>query len=197
MTRSGMADRSPCRLLAYFAAGEFRSRKRQAGSEAGKASQPMGYSWRQRLGQAARSPTWAIPVPRVPGHRSLAGVAVRRRGGPRGRLRWPRGRLRWLRRQHAPPPRRRIASSGGSNYEAHSSTALKLIGQASACSRSGRPTPNYGYLFKVSADRKRVVRCAHILIGGASDNPDGDAERLEKDPRKAVEEFLGLEREGK
>ena len=138
MTRSGMADRSPCRLLAYFAAGEFRSRKRQAGSEAGKASQPMGYSWRQRLGQAARSPTWAIPVPRVPGHRSLAGVAVRRRGGRRGRLRWPRG-FGGLGGSMRRRPGQRIASSGGSNYEAHSSTALKLIGQASACSRSGRP----------------------------------------------------------
>ena len=54
-----------------------------------------------------------------------------------------------------------------------------------------------GYLFEVSADRKRIVRCAHIsAIGGDSDNPDGDAERLEKDARRAVEEFLGLEREG-
>ena len=34
-------------------------------------------------------------------------------------------------------------------------------------------------------------------IGGASDNPDGEAERLEKDARQAAEEFLGLEREGK
>jgi hypothetical protein len=58
--------------------------------------------------------------------------------------------------------------------------------------------PNYGYLFEVSADRKWIVRCVHIsAIGGASDNPDGDAERLEKDARRAVEEFLGLEREGK
>jgi hypothetical protein len=33
-------------------------------------------------------------------------------------------------------------------------------------------TPNYGYLFEVSADRKRIVRCAHIsAIGGDSDNP--------------------------
>jgi len=56
--------------------------------------------------------------------------------------------------------------------------------------------PNYGYLFEVSADRKRIVRCAHIsAIGGDSDNPDGDAERLEKDARQAVEEFLGCERE--
>jgi hypothetical protein len=43
-----------------------------------------------------------------------------------------------------------------------------------------------------------LLRCAHIsTISGASDNPDGDAERLEKDARQAVEEFLGLEREGK
>jgi len=55
--------------------------------------------------------------------------------------------------------------------------------------------PNYGYLFEVSADRKRIVRCAHIsAIGGDSDNPR-DAERLEKDARQAVEEFLGCERE--
>jgi hypothetical protein len=53
-------------------------------------------------------------------------------------------------------------------------------------------------LFEVSIDRKRIVRCAHIsTIGEASDNRDGDAERLEKDARRAVEEFLGLEREGK
>src|SRR5262249_42026687 len=56
--------------------------------------------------------------------------------------------------------------------------------------------PNYGYLFEVSADRKRIVRCAHIsAIGGDSDNPNRDAERLEKDARRAVEEFLGCERE--
>ena len=56
--------------------------------------------------------------------------------------------------------------------------------------------PNYGYLFEVSADRKRIVRCAHIsAIGGDSDNPNRDAERLEKDARQAVEEFLGCERE--
>ena len=57
--------------------------------------------------------------------------------------------------------------------------------------------PKYGYLFEVSADRKRIVRCAHISIGRDSDNPDGDAERFERDARQAVEEFLGLEREGK
>jgi len=55
--------------------------------------------------------------------------------------------------------------------------------------------PNYGYLFEVSADRKRIVRCVHIsAIGGDPDNPD--AERFEKDARHAVEEFLGLERGG-
>jgi hypothetical protein len=56
--------------------------------------------------------------------------------------------------------------------------------------------PNYGYLFEVSADRKRIVRCAHISsIGEDSDNANQDAERLEKDARQAVEEFLGCERE--
>jgi hypothetical protein len=56
--------------------------------------------------------------------------------------------------------------------------------------------PNYGYLFEVSANRKRIERCAHIsAIGGDSDNPNRDAERLEKDARQAVEEFLGCERE--
>jgi hypothetical protein len=45
--------------------------------------------------------------------------------------------------------------------------------------------PNYGYLFEVSADWKRIVRCAHIsAIGGDSDNPDGDAQLLEKDGQK-------------
>jgi len=56
--------------------------------------------------------------------------------------------------------------------------------------------PNYGYLFEVSADRKRIGRCAHIsAISEGSDNPD--AECLEKDARQAAEEFLSLEREGK
>jgi hypothetical protein len=55
--------------------------------------------------------------------------------------------------------------------------------------------PNYGYLFEVSANRKRIARCVHIsVIGGDSHNPDGYAKRLEKDARQAVEEFLGLER---
>jgi hypothetical protein len=58
--------------------------------------------------------------------------------------------------------------------------------------------PHYGYLFEVSAGRKRIVRCAHVsVIGGDPGNPDGEAQRLEKDARRAVEEFLGLEREGK
>jgi len=56
--------------------------------------------------------------------------------------------------------------------------------------------PNYGYLFEVSADRKRIVRCVHIsAIDEDSDNPDRDAEVLEKDARQAVEEFLGYERD--
>src|SRR5258708_13542238 len=57
--------------------------------------------------------------------------------------------------------------------------------------------PNYGYLFDVSADRKRIVRCAHISATGTdSGNTDGDAERFEKNARQAVEEFLGLDHEG-
>src|SRR4051812_36119003 len=56
--------------------------------------------------------------------------------------------------------------------------------------------PNYGYLFEVSPDRKRIVRCAHSsAIGGDADNPDGDAKRLEQNARQAVKEFLGCERE--
>jgi hypothetical protein len=68
---------------------------------------------------------------------------------------------------------------------------------ASECVFAEQQTaPNYGYLFEVSAERKRIVRCAHIsAIGGDSDNPNRDAERLEKDARQAVEEFLGCERE--
>ena len=58
--------------------------------------------------------------------------------------------------------------------------------------------PNYGYLFDVSADRKRIVRCAHIsAIGEESDNTYGDAGRFERDARQAVEEFLRQERAGK
>jgi hypothetical protein len=58
--------------------------------------------------------------------------------------------------------------------------------------------PNYGYLFDVSADRKRIVRCAHVsAIGEESDNTDRDAERFERGARQAVEEFLRQEREGK
>jgi hypothetical protein len=41
--------------------------------------------------------------------------------------------------------------------------------------------PNYGYLFEVSADRKRIVRCAHIsAIGGDSDNLMGTRSALKK-----------------
>jgi hypothetical protein len=35
----------------------------------------------------------------------------------------------------------------------------------------------------------------NLAIGGDSDNPNRDAERLEKDARQAVEEFLGCGRE--
>ena len=57
--------------------------------------------------------------------------------------------------------------------------------------------PNYGYLFEVSADRKRIVRCAHSsAIGGDADNLVGDTlSALKKNARQAVEEFLGCERE--
>ena len=52
--------------------------------------------------------------------------------------------------------------------------------------------PNYGYLFEVSADRKRIVRCAHIsAIGEESDTTN--AGRFERDARQAVEEFLRQE----
>jgi hypothetical protein len=58
--------------------------------------------------------------------------------------------------------------------------------------------PNDGYLFDVSADRKRIVRCTHLpAIGEEFDNTDRDAERFERDARQAVEEFLRQEREGK
>ena len=58
--------------------------------------------------------------------------------------------------------------------------------------------PNHGYLFEVSADRKRIVRCAHIsTIGDEPDNTAGDAGRFERDARQAVEEFLRRERESK
>ena len=55
--------------------------------------------------------------------------------------------------------------------------------------------PNYGYLFDVSADRKRIVRCAHVSTVGVK--PDRDAGSFERDARQAVEEFLRQEREGK
>jgi len=54
--------------------------------------------------------------------------------------------------------------------------------------------PNYGYLFDVSADRKRIVRSAHLPpIGEEFDNNAG---RFEGDARQAVEEFLRQEHEG-
>jgi hypothetical protein len=54
--------------------------------------------------------------------------------------------------------------------------------------------PNYGYLFDVSADRKRIVKCTHLpAIGEEFDNTN--AERFEMDARQAVEEFLRQERE--
>jgi hypothetical protein len=57
--------------------------------------------------------------------------------------------------------------------------------------------PHYGYLFEVSADRKRIVRCAHSsAIGEDADNPDADAKRHEKLARQAVEEFLGERESG-
>jgi hypothetical protein len=54
--------------------------------------------------------------------------------------------------------------------------------------------PSYGYLFDVSADRKRIVKCTHLpAIGEKFDNTN--AERFEGDARQAVEEFLRQERE--
>src|SRR5258708_40033937 len=53
--------------------------------------------------------------------------------------------------------------------------------------------PNYGYLFEVSADRKRIVTCAHIsAIGGDCDNPNGDPGRFVKDAMVTVLEVLGV-----
>jgi hypothetical protein len=65
-----------------------------------------------------------------------------------------------------------------------------------AGSRSGRPRRTMDICFEVSADRKRIVRCAHIsALGEESDNTDGDAGRFERDARQAVEEFLRQEHE--
>ena len=51
--------------------------------------------------------------------------------------------------------------------------------------------PSYGYLFEVSADQKRIVKCVHISPADEeSDNTDEDARRFERDARRAVEEFL-------
>jgi len=70
-----------------------------------------------------------------------------------------------------------------SNYEA-------LINGFEADWSEQQTAPNYGYLFDVSADRKWIVRCAHISATGThSGNTDGDAERFEKNARQAVEEF--------
>jgi hypothetical protein len=55
--------------------------------------------------------------------------------------------------------------------------------------------PNYGYLFDVSIDRKRIVRCVNVSAIG-SDNTRG-AGHFEMDARQAVEEFPRQEREGK
>jgi hypothetical protein len=54
--------------------------------------------------------------------------------------------------------------------------------------------PNYGYLFEMSADRKRIVGCAHIsAIGGDSDNLDGDAEHgLVSAPVAAAKQAMPL-----
>jgi hypothetical protein len=51
--------------------------------------------------------------------------------------------------------------------------------------------PSYGYLFEVSADQKRIVKCVHISPADEeSDNTDEDARRFERDARRAVEELL-------
>ena len=53
--------------------------------------------------------------------------------------------------------------------------------------------PNYGYLFDVSADRKRIVRCVNISAIGEKSGDTRDAGRFERDARQAVEEFLRQE----
>jgi hypothetical protein len=55
--------------------------------------------------------------------------------------------------------------------------------------------PNCGYLFDVSADRKRIVRCAHLPPIGEEPFDHANATRFEGDARQAVEEFLRQERE--
>ena len=57
--------------------------------------------------------------------------------------------------------------------------------------------PNCGYLFDVSADRKRIVRCAHLPPIGEEQFDRASAGRFEGDARQAVEEFLRQEREAK
>ena len=55
--------------------------------------------------------------------------------------------------------------------------------------------PNCGYLFDVSANRKRIVRCAHLPPLGEEQFDHANAGRFEGDARQAVEEFLRQERE--
>jgi len=59
--------------------------------------------------------------------------------------------------------------------------------------------PKYGYLFDISANRKRIVKCVQLAaIGEGPDTTDSETRsRLERDARQAVEEFLRQEREGK
>jgi len=58
--------------------------------------------------------------------------------------------------------------------------------------------PSYGYLFEISADRKRIVKCIHISpTDEETDNTDEEARYFERDARQAVEEFLRQERDGK
>ena len=57
--------------------------------------------------------------------------------------------------------------------------------------------PNCGYLFDVSADRKRILRCAHLPPIGEEQFDRAYAGHFEGDARQAVEEFLRQEREGK
>src|SRR5437016_6086240 len=75
--------------------------------------------------------------------------------------------------------------------------ALRSIGQASACSRSSKPRRTMDICLRSPPiTRKRIVRCAHSsAIGEDAGDRDGDAKRLEKVARQAVEEFLGCERE--
>jgi hypothetical protein len=92
--------------------------------------------------------------------------------------------------------RLRIAASSGAAIMKRIINGFEVDWASERVFAEQQTAPNYGYLFEVSADRKRIVRCAHIsATGGDSDNPDGDAQLLEKDARQAVEEFLGCKRE--